>query len=208
MKNIFDFSPSPITLKRLAEYLCHLIQLPADKFSQISSAQLSEMMATKPSQLRQDFHHFGGFGQPGHPYDLQYLIDELKKIFGVDNQVNLLLFGATCMSTVLLEYPTLKELNFNVSGVADSDKSKIGTEFCNHTVMSQDELPDFLKKNRIDIGAICTADPEPALNRLVENGIKTIWNLSPKYITVPTDVKIFHANIAAGLLTLAYNTKQ
>ena len=205
MKNIFDFSPSPITLKRLAEYLCLLIQLPSDKFSQISSAQLSEMMATKPSQLRQDFHHFGGFGQPGHPYDQQYLIEELKKIFTITEEVNLLIFGATCMATVLIEYPILKELNFHMRGLVDSDKSKIGTDHCGFKVMSPDEMPAFIKKNKIDIGAICTADPEPALNRFVDNGIKSIWNLSPKYITTPKDVKIFHENIAAGLLTLVYD---
>lgn len=204
MKNIFDFSPSPITLKRLAQYLCLLIQLPAKKFQQISSSQLAKMMGTKPSQLRQDFHHFGGFGQPGHPYDLPFLSQELKKIFGVTQPVNLLICGANTMGSVLLENQTLSDLNIHIKGVIDFDPQKHNIECCGLKVMSPDQLWEFVKYNRIHVGTICTPDPEPALNLLTTHGIKYIWNLSPKHITAPKGVYIYHENLAAGLLTLVY----
>ena len=207
MKSIFDFSPSPITLKRLAEYLCLLIKLQANKFQQISSSQLAKMIGAKPSQLRQDFHHFGGFGQPGHPYDLPFLTEELKKIFGVTQPINVLICGATSMGSVLLEYKTLSDLNINFKAVVDFDSKKQGVEYYGHKIMQPDELDSFLSKHIIHIGVVCTQDPEPAVNLFVSHGIKFIWNLSPRFVNAPKDVFIHHENFAAGLLTLIYKLK-
>jgi len=205
VKNIFKLSASPVTLRRLAEYFCKLSQLQEEGTSQISSAQLAEMMDTNSSQLRQDFHHFGGFGKPGHPYEVQILTEELQGIFKTDDKVNILLGGATGIAKALIFNNTLKGLNFSIKGVVEIDKRLIGTQFEGFTVISSHAVKDFTEKENITIGAICTPEPAPMLDIFTKAGIKGIWNLSPVFIQPPKGITIQHENLAAGLLTLNYN---
>ncbi|NQS99166.1 MAG: redox-sensing transcriptional repressor Rex [candidate division Zixibacteria bacterium] len=207
LQNIFKISPSPTTLHRLAEYLCLLSQLPQKEYSKISSSQLAQMMDIKPSQLRQDFHHFGGFGKPGHPYNLSHLREELMKIYGVDKPVNLLISGASPIAEALLDNQSLADLNIRIRGVVDLDMKIQGTETHSYIIMAPSELPEFVENNHIHIGAICSDDPETDLELLVNSGLKAIWNLSPKYLSPSKGIIIYNQNMAAGLLTLIYNLK-
>lgn len=207
LQNIFKISPSPTTLHRLAEYLCLLSQLPEKEYSKISSSQLAQMMDIKPSQLRQDFHHFGGFGKPGHPYNLSHLREELMKIYGVDKPVNLLVSGLNSTTEALMDNQSLPDLNINIRGIVDLDWRVQGKVFRGFTIMTPKELPEFLNRANVQIGAICSDDPETDLELLVNSGLKAIWNLSPKYLSPSKGIIIYNQNMAAGLLTLIYNLK-
>lgn len=207
MKNIFKLSPSPVTLKRLAEYLCHLVQLSRNEYSKISSSQLARMMSAKPSRLRQDFHYFGGFGQPGHPYDASYLTDELKKVFGLNESINLLIYGATSMTKVIIEHRLLPEFNINIKGIIEPLPKSDLTEFSGYTIIKPSEVGPYVSDNPIHIGVICTPEPEAGVKLFTANGINSIWNLSHKYVTPQKGITIVHENITAGLLTLVYAHK-
>ena len=207
LQNIFKISPSPTTLHRLAEYLCLLSQLPEKEYSKISSSQLAQMMDIKPSQLRQDFHHFGGFGKPGHPYNLSHLREELMKIYGVDKPVNLLVSGLNSTTEALMDNQSLPDLNINIRGIVDLDWRVQGKVFRGFTIMTPKELPEFLNRANVQIGAICSDDPETDLELLVNSGLKAIWNLSPKFLSPSNGIMIYNQNMVAGLLTLIYNLK-
>jgi len=163
------------------------------------------MMDTNSSQLRQDFHHFGGFGKPGHPYSVQNLTEELKGIFNVDENVNILLGGATGIAKALINNATLSILNFNIKGIVDTDKALIGTEFEGYKIISTRALKRLIEEENIKIGVICKPNPAPMLDIFTRAGIKGIWNLSPVYIQPPKGITIQHENLAAGLLTLNYS---
>ena len=49
----------------------------------ISSNELSVRMKVTASQIRQDLNNFGGFGQQGYGYNVQYLYEEIGKILGL-----------------------------------------------------------------------------------------------------------------------------
>ena len=204
MKNIFGYSPSPITLKRLAGCLCQLLQLPASKYPHISSTQLARLTGGKPSRLRQDFHHFGGFGQPGHPYEVPVLIEELKRIFGLERRINLLICGAGSMAETILSYKTLKDLDIKVTGVFDFAVKRQGKRCAGLKVMSAAQAGDFLKSNPAHIGVICGSEVERAVDFFNANGIKFIWNLSLADAPAPKGMMVHNANLLAGLLTLIY----
>mgnify|MGYP002065187082 CR=1 FL=1 len=44
--------------------------------------QLAESLDIKASQLRHDFHYFGGFSRPGRPYQVEKLVPALEQIIG------------------------------------------------------------------------------------------------------------------------------
>lgn len=205
MRNIFRIAVSRVTLGRLAEYLCVLLQLPRSKYQQISSAQFAKIIGSKPSCLRQDFHNFGGFGKPGHPYDVNVLREELKKIFYVDQPVDILIIGATPLAEILIMDNTLKMLNIQIKGVVDFNQKIIGSDFFGHKVLSSSDVPALMANNNIVAGAITSNDPKPALQVLIDNDIRGVWNLSSSFVSVPEGFHLRYENIAAGLLSLLYN---
>ncbi|MBL7190717.1 redox-sensing transcriptional repressor Rex [bacterium] len=205
MKDIFKISISRVTLRRLADYLCILLQLPVERFKQISSAQFAKIIGSKPSRVRQDFHYFGGFGKPGHPYDVGILLSELKQVFGLDDRIGILIVGATPAAEMLLNNSMLKTLNIHIAGIVDFNRRKIDKDFHGHKIRAPKDVPALKADNNIKIGVITCEEPEPAVKLLVENNIRGIWNLSPRHVSAPKGFHIRYENITGGLLHLLYD---
>ena len=64
---------SPAIIKRLPRYYRFLGELKSEGVERISSSELSKMMNATASQIRQDLNNFGGFGQQGYGYNVEYL---------------------------------------------------------------------------------------------------------------------------------------
>ena len=64
---------SPAVIKRLPRYFRYLRILIREGKTRISSAELSKRMNITASQIRQDLNCFGGFGQQGYGYNVNYL---------------------------------------------------------------------------------------------------------------------------------------
>ena len=66
--------------KKTARYYRYLGELIESGVQRISSKELSARMKVTASQIRQDLNNFGGFGQQGYGYNVQYLYEEIGKI--------------------------------------------------------------------------------------------------------------------------------
>ena len=82
------------TILRLPLYLDKLILLQQAGVKEVSSRQLATSLDIKASQLRHDFHYFGGFSKPGRPYQVDKLVPALEEIIGVDVPVPMIIVGA------------------------------------------------------------------------------------------------------------------
>ena len=71
-------------ISRLPRYFRYLGELRDDGVERISSQDLSRLMKVTASQIRQDFNNFGGFGQQGYGYNVEYLYQEIGKILGLE----------------------------------------------------------------------------------------------------------------------------
>ena len=85
---------SSAVIKRLPKYYRNLGELLENQVERISSKELSERMQVTASQIRQDLNNFGGFGQQGYGYNVQFLYDEIGKILGLDKTHNVIIIGA------------------------------------------------------------------------------------------------------------------
>lgn len=70
----------------------------------ISSKELSARMKVTASQIRQDLNNFGGFGQQGYGYNVQYLYEEIGKILGIDRNHNMVIIGAGNLGKAIVNY--------------------------------------------------------------------------------------------------------
>ena len=71
--------PLPV-IRRLPRYYRYISELKNSGTTRISSSQLAAIMGSTPSQVRQDFNCFGGFGQQGVGYSVQLLYEEIQKL--------------------------------------------------------------------------------------------------------------------------------
>ena len=79
-----DKKVSGSVINRLPRYYRHLTDLLESGTERISSKELSKRMGVTASQIRQDLNCFGGFGQQGYGYNVEYLQKEIAKILGLE----------------------------------------------------------------------------------------------------------------------------
>ena len=71
---------SNAVIRRMPRYYRYLGELLENGIERISSNELSKLMDVTASQIRQDLNNFGGFGQQGYGYNVQFLYEEIGKI--------------------------------------------------------------------------------------------------------------------------------
>ena len=195
---------SQAVVKRLPRYYRYLEILEKEGESRVSSGKLAEMLDITASQVRQDFCNFGGFGQQGYGYDVKKLKNELKKIIGLDKKYNMIIIGAGHIGSALAGYVGFRSEGFEVKklfDVRDDLKEVNGIEVANI-----DTLGEYLSENDIDIAVLTVqSSVAPAVSdKLVECGIKNIWNFAPIDLNVPADVIVENISMSESLYVLSY----
>lgn len=197
---------SKAVINRLPRYYRYLGDLLEKDVVRISSKELSEKMKVTASQIRQDLNNFGGFGQQGYGYNVEYLHSEIGKILGLDKRYNVIIMGAGNLGQALANYSDFERRGFFIKSIFDISPSLIGTKVRGIEVLSSDKLDEYMKVNTVDIAAITvpkTKAPQIAAE-LVRLGIKGIWNFAPTDLHLPKDVIVENVHLAESLMKLSY----
>ena len=117
---------SKAVISRLPRYYRYLDELRAQKIERISSKELSKMMNVTASQIRQDLNNFGGFGQQGYGYNVQYLYDEISKLLGLDVPHKMVIVGAGNLGQAIANYGNFKNRGFEITALFDKNPELIG----------------------------------------------------------------------------------
>jgi len=202
-----DKDISQAVIGRLPRYLRYLGELKDQNVERISSSELSVLMKVTASQIRQDLNNFGGFGQQGYGYNVNYLYTEIAKILGLEHQYNFIIIGAGNLGKALGGYLNFEKRGFILKGMFDNNPALIGSKVRDVEVMPMEALPGFIKENNIDI-AVLTIPKEGAVlaaKTLVDNGIKAIWNFAHVDLDVPEYVQVENVHLSDSLMKLSYN---
>lgn len=198
---------SMAVIKRLPRYYRYLEELLDNGVDKISSNELSVKMNVTASQIRQDLNNFGGFGQQGYGYNVEYLHREIARILCIDIPHSIVIVGAGNLGRAIANYANFEKRGFVVKGMFDCNPELIGKECRGAVVMPMDELPDFIRNNNIDILALTI--PKTGANQVaqiaVEAGIKGIWNFAHMDLNVPDNVVVENVHLSESLMTLSYN---
>jgi len=200
---------SQAVIGRLPRYYRYLGDLESAGIERISSSALSGKMNVTASQIRQDLNNFGGFGQQGYGYNVNYLRSEIGKILGLDVSHNLVVIGAGNLGQALAKYSSFERSGFFIRGIFDNNPKYIGESIRGIPVMMMEELEDFLVDNNIDIAVLTI--PKEALKEvveiLVENNIKSFLNFAMTDLDLPEDIVVENVHLSDSLMKLSYNTK-
>ncbi|GKX31659.1 redox-sensing transcriptional repressor Rex [Vallitalea longa] len=202
---------STAVIKRLPKYYRYLGDLLENDVVRISSKELSHRMGVTASQIRQDLNNFGGFGQQGYGYNVEYLYNAIGKILGLENKYNTIIVGAGNLGQALANYTNFDKRGFEVKGLFDVNPRLVGITVRGIEIKDLDELEEFIKVNRIDL-AILTLPKQKApkvANDLVNYGIKGIWNFAPIDLKLTNkNVVVENVHLLDSLMTLSYNIKE
>ena len=202
-------SISIAVIKRLPRYYRYLGELLAHDVVRISSKELSEKMGVTASQIRQDLNNFGGFGQQGYGYQVEYLYTEIGKLLGLDQKNNLIILGAGNLGMALTNSSGLHNRGFEVIGIFDVNPEIVGTVVRGITVLHTDMLEQFIKENQVDIAVLTVPKSvAPVLaSNVVKWGVKAIWNFAPTDLHLPEDVVQENVHLTESLMRLSYKKK-
>ncbi|MEO7502468.1 MAG: redox-sensing transcriptional repressor Rex [Gemmatimonadaceae bacterium] len=194
------------TIRRLSLYLSFLEEIEARGVRTTSSDDLAKLGGTTSAQVRKDLSFFGSFGKRGLGYSVPELSSSLRKILGLGRQWRVCIIGAGKIGAALARYAGFAERGFIVSGVYDSDTSKIGTRWGNVTVRDEAQLERDIAVNNYQIAVLAVpADAAQKLvDRAVKAGIKGILSFAPLQLNVPSDVALRTVNMAMELESLTF----
>lgn len=200
---------STAVIKRLPRYYRYLGELLAHDVVRISSKELSERMGVTASQIRQDLNNFGGFGQQGYGYQVEYLYTEIGKILGLDKKNSLIILGAGNLGMALVNSTGLQKRGFEIIGIFDVKPEVIGTTVRGIQVSDIATLEQFIHEHEVDMAVLTVpkaAAPTLAAN-VVSWGVKAIWNFAPTDLKLPSDVVLENVHLTESLMRLSYKKK-
>ena len=197
---------SKAVISRLPRYYRYLGELMEEGVERISSNELSTRMKVTASQIRQDLNNFGGFGQQGYGYNVKYLYTEIARILGIDRQHNIIIIGAGNLGQALANDTNFERRGFMIKGMFDVNPRLVGLVVRGVEIRGIENLEQFIKDNDVQIAALTipkTKAPEIA-ERLVNAGIKAIWNFAHTDLQVPDDVVVENVHLSESLMRLSY----
>ncbi len=196
---------SAAVIRRLPRYYRYLGELLQNDVVRISSKELSNRMRVTASQIRQDLNNFGGFGQQGYGYNVEYLHSEIGKILGLDVQHNMIIIGAGNLGQALANY-NFEKVGFHLIGIFDTNPRLKGVSVRGIEIYMMDMLDDFVANNQVDVVTL-TVPKRQAVeigHHLEKIGIKAIWNFAPTDLNVSENVCVKNVHLNESLMTLSY----
>ena len=178
---------SQAVIRRLPRYYRYLGELLDEGVERISSNDLSHRMKVTASQIRQDLNNFGGFGQQGYGYNVQFLYEEIGKIMGLDTEHRIIIIGAGNLGQALANYVKFEKLGFVITALFDVNPELSGKSVRGIPILMLSELDEYCRTHRVDIAALTMpkSKADSIASKLVDLGIKAIWNFAHVDLEIP-----------------------
>jgi redox-sensing transcriptional repressor len=191
---------------RLSRYLQVLIQARKMGKETISSQELAEYTHINSTQIRRDLSGFGKFGKRGVGYQVESLVREIRKILHTSGQHNIALFGAGHLGQAIASSDIFADHGFRIVAIFDVDPDQVGAEYGGVAVRSFDDLEQVVREDDVVVGvlAVPAAAAQEVADRLVEAGVKIIFNYSEQLLQVPPEVTVHTSSPAVDLLYALY----
>jgi len=91
----------------------------------VSSAQLANKCLVNAAQVRKDLAYFGEFGIRGVGYYVKDLLQDIKKILGLNKEWRIAVIGVGNLGSALLSYKDFLKQNYKIVAAFDIDPQKV-----------------------------------------------------------------------------------
>ena len=192
------------TLRRLPWYLscAKLMRDKGEKF--VSSTQISKQINIDSSQIAKDLSYVDISGRTRVGYEVDLLISVLEDFLGFTNLHRAYLFGVGSLGGALLRDSGLSHFGLKIVGAFDVNPDLVGTEINGIPIYHTDELQLRMQKDKVNIGVLTVpiAISQQVTDKMVEGGIKAVWNFTPFRIRVPEGIVVQNTSLYAHLAVM------
>jgi redox-sensing transcriptional repressor len=191
---------------RLSRYLQVLTQARKMGKDTISSQELSDYTHINSTQIRRDLSGFGKFGKRGVGYNVDSLVEQIRKILRTAGQHNIALFGAGHLGQAIASSDIFADHGFQIVAMFDVDPEVIGREIGGLEVRPFDQIDEVVEREQVVVGVLAVPSDaaQEVADRLVASGVKIIFNYSERLLQVPPDVTVHASSPAVDLLYALY----
>ena len=199
------------TIRRLSRYSRCLEEMEEKEEKVVSSAQLANKCMVNSAQVRKDLAYFGEFGIRGVGYYVKDLLNDIKRILGLNKEWRMAVIGMGNLGSALLSYKDFLKQNYKIVAAFDIVPPKVIGRVSEKLgkpveVLHINRIREVAKERRIDIGIIATpaSEAQGVANLLVEAGVRGILNFAPAQITTPEGFVVKDVFFTTVLDNLAY----
>ena len=191
---------------RLSRYLQVLIQARKMGKETISSQELAAYTHINSTQIRRDLSGFGKFGKRGVGYQVQSLVEQIRKILRTSGQHNIALFGAGNLGQAIASSDIFADHGFRIVAIFDADSEQVGKEHGGVPVRALGDLGSVVAEEEVVVGvlAVPAASAQEVADELISHGVKIIFNYSEQLLEVPPEVTVHTSSPAVDLLYALY----
>lgn len=192
---------SKAVLKRLPGYLSYLKSLPDDAPEYISATTIANALNRGEVQVRKDLAVVSKAGKPKVGYPRADLVENISRYLCYDNTTDAILVGAGKLGGALLGYSGFAAYGLNILAAFDTAPVSDGDK----PVYPMEELESFCREHHVHMGIITVPAEyaQPVCDRMIQCGIKAIWNFAPVHLDVPQSTLVQNENMATSLAVLS-----
>lgn len=195
---------SKAVLKRLPGYLAYLKGITDPTSAYISATALASALNMGEVQVRKDLAMVSSGGRPKIGYLREALIEDIEQFLGYDNTTDAVIIGAGKLGQALLGYEGFAAYGLNIIAAFDTAPAADQTED-GKPILTMDKLEHFCKSRKVLMGIITVpaAQAQSVCDRLIQCGIKAVWNFAPTHLDVPANILVQNENMATSLAVLS-----
>ena len=194
-------------IRRLPRYFRYITELKASGKTRVSSGQLADLMGSTPSQVRQDFNCFGGFGQQGIGYSVELLHSEIEHLLFPNDHINAVLVGAGSLGATIANFVLNEADSVRLNAIFDNNLNLVGKTLHNIKILNSDDIVEYCQNNPTDLIIACI--PKVAAEKfaptLCQTGVKGIWNFTHYDFSIyDKSLVVENVHLRDSLMALSY----
>lgn len=192
---------SKAVLKRLPSYLAYLKSLPEDSSPFISATSIANALNMGEVQVRKDLAVVSKAGKPKIGYPRTDLVENISRYLCYDNTTDAILVGAGKLGQALLDYSGFAAYGLNILAAFDAAPVSGSSK----PILPMEEMNRFCRENNVHMGIITVPAQcaQEVCDRMIQCGIKAIWNFAPVHLDVPQHTLVQNENMATSLAVLS-----
>lgn len=201
--------PTP-SVQRLPVYLRFLKEARNRGDDVVSCTRIAEEFGQRSVQVRKDLAITGVSGRPKVGYRVDELIEAIESFLGWDVKTTAFLVGVGNLGRAILNYEGFVEHGLDVVAAFDANPALFGQEINGRVVRPLDQIAATAERLRRDEGrtiemGIVTVPARAAqqvADKLVEIGVRAVWNYAPIRLDLPSDVVYEEVKLSASFAVL------
>ncbi|NSW76726.1 MAG: redox-sensing transcriptional repressor Rex [Candidatus Atribacteria bacterium] len=176
----------------------------------LTSRAIASLLGVDETQVRKDMALIEIEGIPKKGYPVDRMIKKLETLFGIRKERLAVLVGAGNLGKALINYPRFSRYGVRIGCAFEKNPEKHFTQVGGITVYPVEKMKEMARTLKAEIGiiAIPPQEAQEMAMRLVEAGIRGIWNFSPTLLRLPPGVVVRNECLETGLVTLLYELER